>query len=1091
MKSTWVKIGLIGVLLTVLSIVGAFVLWEWEEPTSINMAIINKTVRDDSYKEHHGLMWVLNSEKYVNQNNETYNLAEDYYGPIPDESDGQLEVRTLPEELDEIDFIYIADTYGIYEDDFEGEGVHQEHSELIYGGLEREEWERIQQRLSEDNPSSLIVEFNTLASPTEEDLANEVSQYLGIERTGWVGRYFEELDPSVTEEIANWKVEQYEETQEWTYSGPGFVLINEAEDELVILEEGEDVTEDGIHIQFTEIGEERFGLSESLAYMQWFDIVEATDEDAVVANYEWSLMETGEEKLDKHHVPKQFAAITHVERNQTESYYFAGDFSDVSSLPHFHNYVGVNWLWSNVPRSHFSEQNFFWDTYVPLMKTILAEHTEKEPQEVEAIETEMVDNLHYTARLNDQNYEVLIDGEWQEIPIKGVNMGMAKPGTFPGEAGITQEEYRRWFQMITDMGANTIRVYTLHPPGFYQALRDHNQQSEEKLYVFHGVWIEEEPLEETLDAFHQETNEAFQTEMKTIVDAIHGNAEVEENPGHAHGTYRADISPYVIGWIIGIEWYPHTVVHTNEEYSDIGEYQGDFVETEGAEAFEYWLAEQFDYLLSYEAEVYDWIRPISFTNWVTTDLLDHPSEPSEEEDLVGVDPNVIYMKEEAETTNQFASYHVYPYYPDFFNYDEEYLEFEDHRGENNSYAAYLKDLHEAHRIPVLVAEFGIPASRGMTHENPFGKNQGFIEESEQGEIVVGLFEDIMEEDMLGGLIFTWQDEWFKRTWNTMDYDDPNRRPYWSNAQTNEQFFGLLSFDRLKIKINGDSTDWEESTLLYEEENNEYLESVWADHDERYLYLRIDVNAQAAGENLFSNGFPVILFDTKEDSGSTSMNELTDLSYENGLNFVTWMEDWEESRMLVDARYDFFTHQYYWEHSMLDELGFSESEIEGTFLPIHYALNQELLIPSTGEVIPFSYYETGKLRHGNGDPESEEYDSLADFYVDEESGMIEMRIPWMLLQFKDPSQRQVMSDVYDGDGGQSMEAIDGIHISVLYVNETEEEGYQMLESFPQREEEEIKLSEVMMYEWETWDEPLYEERLKESYSVIQEAFNQIE
>src|SRR5690606_35058577 len=118
-------------------------------------------------------------------------------------------------------------------------------------------------------------------------------------------------------------------------------------------------------------------------------------------------------------------------------------------------------------------------------------------------------------------------------------------------------------------------------------------------------------------------------------------------------------------------------------------------------------------------------------------------------DIVSVDPNVIYAKGEAEETGQFASYHVYPYYPDFLNYDPDYLNYEDHRGEKNNYAAYLNELKSVHRLPILVAEFGVPASRGMTHTNPFGKNQGFLSETEQGEIISSLYEDILAEDYLG------------------------------------------------------------------------------------------------------------------------------------------------------------------------------------------------------------------------------------------------------------------------------------------------------------------------------------------------------
>ena len=36
-----------------------------------------------------------------------------------------------------------------------------------------------------------------------------------------------------------------------------------------------------------------------------------------------------------------------------------------------------------------------------------------------------------------------------------------------------------------------------------------------------------------------------------------------------------------------------------------------------------------------------------------------------------------------------------------------------------------------------------------------------MSEKEQGEIVSRLYDDILEENMLGGLIFTWQDEGLK------------------------------------------------------------------------------------------------------------------------------------------------------------------------------------------------------------------------------------------------------------------------------------------------------------------------------------------
>lgn len=92
---------------------------------------------------------------------------------------------------------------------------------------------------------------------------------------------------------------------------------------------------------------------------------------------------------------------------------------------------------------------------------------EDKPNEVEAEEES---SFNYNARIEENSFEVYENDKWVPMTIKGVNMGMAKPGTFPGEAGITEEEYYRWFEQIGEMNANTIRVYTnrirIHFAGF-------------------------------------------------------------------------------------------------------------------------------------------------------------------------------------------------------------------------------------------------------------------------------------------------------------------------------------------------------------------------------------------------------------------------------------------------------------------------------------------------------------------------------------------------------------------------------------------------------------------------------------------------
>ena len=100
-------------------------------------------------------------------------------------------------------------------------------------------------------------------------------------------------------------------------------------------------------------------------------------------------------------------------------------------------------------------------------------------------------------------------------------------------------------------------------------------------------------------------------------------------------------------------------------------------------------------------------------------------------------------------------------------------------------------------MPVVITEFGIPTARAMAStEEAYGRNQGKMSETEQGEALVSLYQDIMAAGSNGGIVFTWQDEWFKRTWNTMANVNLDATPYWSDYQTNEQYFGLFSFNAM-------------------------------------------------------------------------------------------------------------------------------------------------------------------------------------------------------------------------------------------------------------------------------------------------------
>ncbi len=84
------------------------------------------------------------------------------------------------------------------------------------------------------------------------------------------------------------------------------------------------------------------------------------------------------------------------------------------------------------------------------------------------------------------------DEEYRPIFIRGVNLGVGVPGTMAGELAASYDDYRRWFEQMRQMGLNTLRIYTLHFPRFYEALDDHNRANpDDPLYVLHGIWLDE------------------------------------------------------------------------------------------------------------------------------------------------------------------------------------------------------------------------------------------------------------------------------------------------------------------------------------------------------------------------------------------------------------------------------------------------------------------------------------------------------------------------------------------------------------------------------------------------------------------------
>ena len=108
-----------------------FLIWQISPQKNLDVLIIDKTVPDDSFREHKGIVWALKYNKYVKNNNKEYDLKTDYAGFVP-EKENKYKIRSIEDGLNsDLDLIYMADTYGVYEDEFFKKEFEGQRSELI------------------------------------------------------------------------------------------------------------------------------------------------------------------------------------------------------------------------------------------------------------------------------------------------------------------------------------------------------------------------------------------------------------------------------------------------------------------------------------------------------------------------------------------------------------------------------------------------------------------------------------------------------------------------------------------------------------------------------------------------------------------------------------------------------------------------------------------------------------------------------------------------------------------------------------------------------------------------------------------------
>jgi len=441
-----------------------------------------------------------------------------------------------------------------------------------------------------------------------------------------------------------------------------------------------------------------------------------------------------------------------------------------------------------------------------------------------------------------------------------------------------------------------------------------------------------------------------------------------------------------------------------------------------------------------------WTAPIAFANWPTADPLRHPNEPNPQEDMVGVDAaHVLPTRNWPGGT--FASFHAYPYYPDFLQYQPSLQHFVID-GHHDAYAAYLHDLllHFKGKMPVMITEFGVPSSLGSAHDGTLGRSQGDHTERQSMRTDARLLVLMRQLGLAGGFVFEWTDEWYKRTWNTQLHQIPIARlQLWHDEFTNEQYFGIVATDPLPF--GPPAVIYRAAAASPAPAGGAGVRLVTAWEDASYIHLRFVFARRPVGS--VTIGLDTVPATTgSPPPGSTDRKAdfalALDLAKRTG-------QAWVRER-LDPAKIDYSPIP-----------AGARPSSRGGWQMLELVTDRPWVLPLTHQHTRLKFQNVGLLRYGDWNPRDPGYNSQALWHL--RGTNLDVRIPWAMAGLSDPSSHQALIPL--GMFRATSVTIPGIGVTISA------DGGPALA--------------VGTVRWHNWQVVRYAERIKPGVGALRQAF----
>ena len=652
--------------------------------------------------------------------------------------------------------------------------------------------------------------------------------------------------------------------------------------------------------------------------------------------------------------------------------------------------------------------------------------------------------------------------EYKAFEVKGVEVASSIAGNYGTDYAVDKKTWLKWFKQIQDMGANTISVPTIYNDTFYNAFYEFNKDNKEKLFLFQGIQVSDYANNSSEDAYSEKFFSSLEKDSVDVIDVVHGRKIIALNKMKGSGNYRKDVSPWVLGYTVGNGWNSGTMAYTNNNNHETN-YEGEYFKTtKNSTAFEAMLAKIMDGMVSYESKKYKTQRLISFFNDPQNDPFEYEKHYAKQLNKYNIlDAENIKATDKLKT-GFIASYRLYEFSPNFSDYFSKDQKLKIRKelkdlDKDMLYEGYTELLARYHSMPVMMTGYGFSSARGTDDIN------GPITEEEQGQALVSTHKDIVDSGCIGSIISTWQDTWERRSWNTSYAVNVKENFRWRDVQTDAQGYGLLSFDpgekKSDLHVDGNSSEWNKKDLVLSDGGTKLS----AKYDESFLYILLEKEGLTEKDDIY------IPIDTTNKSGSKK-SENPKLSFDRAADFIVKISGKENSKLLVQERYESLRGNYLMQTERKDPFVFFPDKDSSKFVDMKMIcqnkniISEELMEADIKAMKTFDTYETGKLRHGNSNPDSVDFNSLADFFYG--NNFVEIRLPWQMLNFSNPSDMKIHDDYYENYGVEEI-PISKLYLGVCKLNQVKA----------------AKMSPIKLDGWH--DRPTYHERLKKSYFILKE------